>query len=231
MNHFRLADDLQQILQLRLPPIAIAFVAKPPEGVQHVDRPAAAGCAYWKQATQGRVFYTEASDHHGCPVGAHTHAVALPDAGRTELQGLIGTMVGLEYLSEAEIPSIPTRRKPFTYAVYAPLARTPVPPDAVLLAANCRQMMLLQEAAQSAGLAGESSTLSRPTCAVVPQTENTARTASSFGCVGNRVYTGLPDDEAYFAIPGAALEKIVTQLHVVARANTELEAYHRGRLG
>ena len=33
---------------------------------------------------------------------------------------------------------------------------------------------------------------------------NTAigKTATSFGCIGNRVYTGLGDDEGYYAIPG-----------------------------
>ena len=45
----------------------------------------------------------------------------------------------------------------------------------------------------------------RPTCAVLPEAINSARTAASFGCIGNRVYTGADDTEAYFAIPGLQL--------------------------
>jgi hypothetical protein len=43
------------------------------------------------------------------------------------------------------------------------------------------------------------------------------------------VYTGLGDDEAYFAIPGAALEAIEARLRVIVQANAELEKFHRGR--
>jgi uncharacterized protein (DUF169 family) len=52
--------------------------------------------------------------------------------------------------------------------------------------------------------------MGRPTCAVLPESINTSRTAVSFGCVGNRVYTGTGDAESYFAIPGehvAAVER------------------------
>jgi uncharacterized protein (DUF169 family) len=65
---------------------------------------------------------------------------------------------------------------------------------------------------------------------VIPQAINSARAGVSFGCVGNRVYTGALDDEAYFAIPGPGLEAIVTALAVIAEANTQLEVFHRGRL-
>jgi uncharacterized protein (DUF169 family) len=231
MSNHDHARELQELLGLRAAPIAIAFRDAPPDGVPAVERAGPAGCAYWRLAMEeGRTFYTRASDHFGCPVGAHTHAVPLPDAVRAELQGLIETMVGLEYLSPGEVPAIPTRQRPMAYAVYAPLATTPVEPDVVLLRANARQMMLLQEAALSAGLAG-GATLGRPTCAVLPQAENTGRTASSFGCVGNRVYTGAADDEAYFAIPGPAVAALLARLAVVARANAELELFHRARAG
>jgi uncharacterized protein (DUF169 family) len=37
--------------------------------------------------------------------------------------------------------------------------------------------------------------------------------------VGNRVYTGAKDDEAYFAIPGVQLGAMEKALEVIARAN------------
>ena len=58
---------------------------------------------------------------------------------------------------------------------------------------------------------------------------NSSRTAATFGCVGNRVYTGAKDDEAYFAIPGAQLSAMEKALEVIAHANAELEKFHRAR--
>jgi uncharacterized protein (DUF169 family) len=115
-------------------------------------------------------------------------------------------------------------------AVYAPLDAAPMPPDVVLTRGNARQMMLLAEAAQAAGVAGSTPTMGRPTCAVLPEATNSARTAASFGCIGNRVYTGTSDDEAYFAIPGDHLAVVEEKLAVIVRANEELEKFHRARV-
>ena len=114
-------------------------------------------------------------------------------------------------------------------AVYAPLAIAPVPPDVVLVRGNARQLMLLAEAAQAAGVAGTGATMGRPTCAVLPEAINSTRTAASFGCAGNRVYTGADDTDAYFAIPGGLLESIEQKLSTIVHANEELEKFHRER--
>jgi uncharacterized protein (DUF169 family) len=52
---------------------------------------------------------------------------------------------------------------------------------------------------------------------------------ASFGCIGNRVYTGADETEAYFAIPGAQIGAVEESLAVIVRANQELEKFHRGR--
>ena len=44
-------------------------------------------------------------------------------------------------------------------------------------------------------------------------------TVSSLGCVGNRVYTGLGEDELYVAVPGADLEKVAAALEIIVSAN------------
>jgi hypothetical protein len=112
---------------------------------------------------------------------------------------------------------------------YAPLDAAPMSPDVVLVRGNARQLMLLAEAAQAAGVAGTGPTMGRPTCAVLPEAINAARTAGSFGCIGNRVYTGATDDDAYFAIPGGHLRAVEEKLAVIVRANQELEQFHRAR--
>ena len=52
----------------------------------------------------------------------------------------------------------------------------------------------------------------------------------SLGCTGNRVYTGLAEGEGYVAIPAAALQAVSSRLESLARANAELEKFHRARL-
>ena len=52
---------------------------------------------------------------------------------------------------------------------------------------------------------------------------------TSLGCIGNRVYTGLGDDELYFTIPGSRVGDVVERLETVLHANRELERYHQGR--
>ena len=230
MNTKLLSDNLQHLLDTRTPPIAVAFRDKAPADVSRIETAQPAGCGYWRVAAeQGQVFFTEAADHFNCPIGAHTHNVSMPPEVGKQLEGLITTMVGLKYLKMADIPAIPQRAAPFGVAVYAPLAAAPCDPDVVLVRGNARQMMLLAEAAQASGTAGDGATLGRPTCAVLPQAIGTGKTASSFGCIGNRVYTGAADDEAYFAIPGPQLETVVSSLATIVNANQELEKFHRAR--
>src|ERR1041384_4886596 len=56
------APSLQDLLGLRLPPVALSFLPEPPPGVSRVASGAAAGCGYWRLAAEGSVFYTEAPD-------------------------------------------------------------------------------------------------------------------------------------------------------------------------
>ena len=222
-------SSLAALLHLESPPVAITFVDTPPAGVPRVPASEPAGCGYWRRAAAGEVFFTVADDHKGCPVGAHTHHVALTAAQQAELIGVVKTMVGLSYLKLEDVPKIPRRQTPLEAAVYAPLSRAPIPPDVVLVRGNARQLMLLAEAAEHAGLNGAAPAMGRPTCAVLPEAINTGRTAVSFGCVGNRVYTGAGDTEAYFAIPGPQLAAVEESLATIVSANEALQQFHRAR--
>src|SRR5688572_23630573 len=102
-------SDALSRLHLSRPPVAVAFVATPPQGLARVDRAAAAGCGYWKHASDGHAFYTTAEDHFNCPVGAFTHGAPLPAEQSKELEGLVGTMIRLQYLRGDEVPAIPHR--------------------------------------------------------------------------------------------------------------------------
>jgi uncharacterized protein (DUF169 family) len=222
--------SLSALLQLDSKPISISFVDAPPAGVPHVAAAEPASCGYWRRAAAGEVFYTTVDDHKHCPVGAHTHHVPLSPSEREQLMGLIDTMVNLSYITMEDVAQIPTRKTPLQTAVYAPLGRQPVPPDVVLVRGNARQLMLLAEAALQAGIAGVGPAMGRPTCAVLPAATNDGRTAASFGCVGNRVYTGASDADAYFAIPGPHLAVLEQKLATIVHANQQLEKFHHSRV-
>jgi uncharacterized protein (DUF169 family) len=217
------ARQLQDLLRLRCPPVAVSFRDTAPAGVPRIDAAGPSSCAYWKLAAEGRTFYTEAPDHYNCPIGAYTHGIDPPVEVKKELEGVVSTMVGLGYLRNEEVPDIPRRDGPFGVAVYALLEQTDGEPDVVILVGNARQVMLLAEAAGATGLMG------RPTCAAIPQAMKTGRGVASLACIGNRVYTDLSDDEMYFVLPGGQIKAVAEKLATIVRANNELEKYHRAR--
>lgn len=221
---------LQDLLGLQWPPIALAFQPSAPPGIPRIDAAGPSGCTYWKLAAEGNVFYTEAADHYNCPIGSYTHGIDLPPAQAHELEGLVGTMLQLEYLRQEEIPAIPQREAPFGVAVYGPLADASFGVDVVIVRGNAKQMMLIAEAASAAGLSHDAGMMGRPTCAMVPEAMQSGRGAVSLGCIGNRVYTGLGDDEFYAAIPGPKLDAFMAKLTTIVTANQELERFHHTRM-
>src|SRR5262249_7204191 len=99
----------------------------------------------------------------------------------------------------------------------------------VLVRGDARQLMLLEEAALAAGVGASAPLMGRPTCAAIPLAL-AQQSVPSLGCIGNRVYTELGDDEFYFALPGNHVAAVVDKLATIVNANRELEKYHRGKL-
>lgn len=223
------AKQLQDLLELKWPAISVTFRKEAPTGIPRISESAPSGCSYWKLAAEGQVFYTEASDHYGCPIGSYTHGVDLPPAQSKELEGMIETMVGLSYLKMEEVPGIPRREEPFGVAIYAPLAKAPIDPDVVIVRGNAKQMMLLSEAINAAGLSSGNGIMGRPTCAMIPAVMNTQQSAISLGCIGNRVYNELGDGEMYCAVAGNRLANLFDQFAKIAGANSELRQFHMER--
>jgi uncharacterized protein (DUF169 family) len=225
-----MTNRLQELLGLRTAPVALAFRTSAPAGIPRVSSAGPSGCSYWKRAAAGETFFTEAKDHYNCPIGAYTHGVDLPPERMQELQGVLGTMFSLGYLRQEEVPGIPRREVAFGVTVYAPLAKASFEPDVILLCGNARQMMLLAEAAGPAGAAAGGGLMGRPTCAAIPEAMRSQHVVASLGCIGNRIYTELQDDELYFALPGQHLESVTANLSTIVEANRQLEIYHRAKL-
>lgn len=210
------------------PPIAVAFLHEQPHGVDKWSAgQVPAGCSFWRYAFEGRTFYTEPADHWNCAVGAHTHAIPQPPHRAGVLADTVGFMVGSGYLEMAEVPGIPVLPASPNYVAYGPLASAPFAADVVLLAVKPYTAMLVYEAALRAGAAQPlSNILGRPGCAVLPLTMGAGTTSLSFGCKGNRTFTGLPAEELYVCVPGAKWADVEVQLSAIEQANAAMERYY-----
>jgi uncharacterized protein (DUF169 family) len=222
-----LEQQLTSTLALTRRPVAIAFRETPPAGVPKLEGSQPSGCSFWRLAAAGQSFYTVPSDHYNCPVGSYTHNIPLPKEREAELMQTLSLMVNVGYLRMEEVPGIPRLAATPAVTIYAPLATTPVDPDAVLLAGTPSRLMLLHEAATRAAKT-PLPLLGRPTCMAIPAALS-AGVASSLGCIGNRVYTGIADDEFYTVIAGKDLAAVIGEMGTIISANAALTEYHTGR--
>jgi uncharacterized protein (DUF169 family) len=220
--------DLTKRLELGRRPVAVSYLKQPPAGVQPFAGTMPSGCSFWRLAAQGRVFSTVAADHYNCPVGSYTHGIEMPPERAGELDQTLGMMFEARYLKPDDVPKVFRLAEPPGAVVYAPLALAPAPPDVVVVACPPRQAMLLNEAALRAGARADLPALERPTCMALPAAMARGA-ATSLGCIGNRIYTDLGDDEMYVMLPGRKLAAVLRELATVTAANAAVAGYARTR--
>ena len=227
-DYHNLEQRLSDALHLQRRPVAVTFRETPPAGVSQFTGVEPSGCSFWRIAAEGRTFYTVPSDHYNCAIGSYTHNIPLPPERAQELDQTLTFMTGLGYVRMEEIPAIP--RLPHTpqVVIYAPLGDSPLDPDVVLFAGLPGRLMLLQEAAVRAGIGAQVLSLARPTCMAVPAALASGVVAST-GCIGNRIYTGLREEELYVVVPGKDVARVADEIQTVAEANAKLSEYHRER--
>ena len=220
--------QLTAALGLERRPVAVAFRSSAPPGLPKFSGIEPSGCSFWRVAAAERAFYTVPADHHNCPIGSYTHNIPLPPDRAGELPQTLALMTELGYLKMAEVPGIPRLPETPGVVIYAPLAESPVDPDVVLVAGRPGRVMLLQEAALRAGVSATAPLLGRPTCMALPAAIGHGVIAST-GCVGNRVYTDLGEDELYVMISGQDVARVAAEAETIASANLKLADYHRER--
>jgi uncharacterized protein (DUF169 family) len=226
-NYPQIEQLLRQTLGLRRRPVAIAVCDTAPAGVMPFTGSLPSGCSFWKLAADGRTFYTVPGDHYNCAIGSYTHNIPLPAEREPELMQTLSFMTEIGYIRMEEVPSIPRLPSTPEVIVYAPLGDMPVEADAVLVTGEPGHLMLLHEAAARSGV-GVQPLFGRPTCMAVPASLAQG-VVSSMGCVGNRVYTGLPDSELYTTVAGKHIASVAAQLATIAKANATLTDYHSQR--
>ena len=227
-DYASLEQQLTQALGLERRPVAVAFLDAPPAGIVPFSGSVPAGCSFWALAAEGRTFYTVPGDHYNCPIGSYTHNVPLPPDRAQKLNETLSLMGGIGYIKMEEIPAIERLSRSPGAVVYAPLGETPADPDVVIFVGRPGRLMLLGEAALRAGVVSQTPLLTRPTCMALPAALKQGLVAST-GCIGNRVYTDLGEDELYIALAGKALARVAGEAGTIAAANAQLADYHRSQ--
>ena len=220
--------QLVHVLGLSRRPITITFREDTPPGVPRFAGEEPSGCSFWQLAAGGMTFYTIPADHCNCAVGSYTHNFSLPAERGGELERAFSQLSSSGYVKMEQIPSIPRLRKAPGAVIYSPLGDTPVDPDLVVFVVRPMQAMVLQEAALRTGIGLQLSLFGRPTCMSLPSALAQGMVTSA-GCLGNRVYTGLGEDELYVIVPGRVLPKIADAIQEIADSNSRATEYHNER--
>ena len=232
MNQAANWKELDQLIRaaLSLPrsPVAVAFLDSIPADIEKFSGNAPSSCSFWRLAAEGRVFFTVPENHFNCAVGAYTHNIALSPEREKETQQTLKMMFELNYVQPDEVARIPRLPKPPAAIAYAPLGDASFPPDVVLISCKPSAAMLLNEASNRAGVSSGPPALGRPTCMALPASMQHGAILS-LGCIGNRVYTGLAEEEMYVVFRARDVANIVAALASIITANAALREYAAAR--
>lgn len=217
-----------EILSLSRRPVVLAFRNKPPVGVPKFAGSEPSGCSFWRLAAKGMTFYTVPHDHCNCVLGSYMFHYDLPAECDQELSNTVSQLTDNGYLKKGELSSIPRMSKAPKVVLFSSLGNTPVEPDLVVFVTRPMPAMILQEAAMRAGVEMRPSPLGRPACLSLPAVLKEGMVTSG-GCLGNRIYAELDDDELYVIIAGRFLRSIAEAIQGIVESNFKLREYHRER--
>src|SRR3954470_18334823 len=220
--------DLQELLGLAVPPVAIAFISHIPAGIDRIQRShpsptadgrtgaAAASCVFWIEGTKG-VFATEAQDHGNCSVGSLTHGFKTMQeiAGNADVAALCET----GWVTPEAVAKIAVVRERPKCVVYGPLRDMPVEPSVILLRLNGKQQMLLHDAWPGLRFEG------KPQCHIIPIAKESGEIAVSVGCMLSRVRTGISNNEVTCAVPASRVSQLIERLRAARSADIAVAAY------
>ncbi len=229
MDYASIAKLLMESLSLTRPPIGLAFLLSPPEGVRHYSQAVPSACTFWK-AAESTLFYATAEDHYNCPIGAITQGFNPPPEVMEQGMALIGQMGKIRYFDAAEVGNVPTVKKSHQVIVYGPLTSfNGIEPDLALMICSPFQAMLLSEAVGAMvwrGAGKETHLFGRPACAVIPSALKDGAASASLGCMGARTFADIQESELLVAIPSNCLAEAGQKLAVILGANREMRNFY-----
>lgn len=220
-DYSALEEELRKTVGLDRRPVAVAFRSSPPPGVPKFAGRAPSGCSFFGIAAGGMTFYTIAEDHHACAIGTYAYNLDLPSQHAEIMADSIASLRTVCSIDADEVRSLPRTPNNPEVVVFSPLGQTPVDPDIVVLVVRPLQGMFIQEAAMRRHIGIHIAPLSRPTCMSLHFVMED-KAVTSAGCIGNRVYNGLEDDEMYMLLPGRLLKTMAEEIELIATANHKL---------
>jgi uncharacterized protein (DUF169 family) len=228
-NHWRnWHDELEDLLGLAAPPIALAFLDEVPANIPRLDRVmppptpdgrtgiVSASCVFWIEATKG-VFVTVAADHGNCSVGSVTHGFKTMDevAGNADVAALCES----GWVTPDAVTKIAVMRERPAAIAYGPLRDMPAEPGVILLRLNGKQQMLLHDAWPGLRFEG------KPQCHIIPIAKEQGEIALSVGCMLSRVRMGLSNNEVTCAVPASRVPELIERLRMARAADRQVAAY------
>ncbi|MFH0786451.1 MAG: DUF169 domain-containing protein [Pseudomonadota bacterium] len=138
--------EISQKLNLELPPVAVSFMIRPPEGMKKLED-VMAFCEMLKHAQEGQAFYA-GTENHTCPAGPYILGKSAPPAYTS---GEFGT--GLKVFDHTRtmrrlydyIPKFDAGRH-INYVAFSPLDHLTFEPDLLLILAGVDQADILLRA-------------------------------------------------------------------------------------
>jgi len=211
----QIGSELNELLNLENPPVAISFVETPPQGARKNEESVSAGCVFWIRGFKD-TFYTDQRDHANCNIGSFTHGFLPPEKVSLDTCIDMALFERTGYFPVSEFGGVPRMSEAPNFVAYGPLHKIGFEPDVVLMVCNPQQAMLVGEAAGNARLMGA------PTCAAIPMAYNDHQVGISLGCVTNRIRTGIKPSEMVVTVPREELAGFTEKLRRRAKANEEV---------
>ena len=226
MDGVKLTELLADRLDIQLPPVGLAFVQEQPDDVPQLVKEAPSFCTLWRWAEE-RVFYASADQHMGCAIGGMVAGFLSPEGRMDELTALLEDMCEAGQGDNDEISQTARFSHDSVGIVYGPLWTIPIVPDIVLMWATLPQMGVLQE---MTGIIlwrnnPQGEVFTRPACSILAIADSRAKPAMSLGCLGMRLYTGVPPQLFLIAVPRDKLGELEDGLQSKADISERLEFY------
>ncbi len=223
-----LASQLTASLNLTRPPVAIAFLDSPPEGISHFAAPMSepapdgragrvpAGCVFWNHALES-AFVTVPEDHGNCSIGSVTHG--FKQLGEVAPNGDVAALVECGWIGNPAEMVLPAVARPYPYVYYGPLGTTAFEPDVVFLRLNAKQAMVIKDALPELAVEG------KPQCHIIAIAKERGVPAISLGCMLSRIRTSMPPSEFTCALPYSSISDLVTRIASTAEVESAVARF------
>ena len=175
-----------------------------------------AGCVFWIAGAH-EAFNTTAPDHANCSVGSLTHGFLTVEEAATKDD--VGAVLESGWVDEASVAALPRVVSRPASIVYSPLAKSPTPPDVVLVRINGLGLMSLKSALPDLVIEG------KPQCHIVAIAKERGTVAASVGCALSRSRTGMKSEEMTCAIPASRLSAVVNALEATVTLDRSMATY------